>query len=100
MKKKKGTVFSPLCWKRITPEQAEALVRRIVEQDSDDEAAALVALLTCAAYDPDPFNQEGVINRAVKSAYTLTLDCEHKEDGFLLNAIRQAVGDEKGGGDE
>lgn len=84
-------------WKRITPEQAQELTNHIVEQDSDEQASALVALVTCLAFEPDGFHREEVCNRVVKTAYRRSMAYECSEDDFLVRAIRQATGSKKGG---
>ncbi len=75
LSQKQGGVSSALTWRdernavpKLTVERARELVNLILAQDDDEQARALVELVTGIAYDQDHQNRDGLALWSVHAA--------------------------------
>ena len=100
------TACSALTWrdehnavKPLTIERARELVRTILAQDEDEQARALVELVTGIAYDQDHQNRDGLALWSVHAAYSKTMEFSQAAEAFATRAATRRAGEssEEGG---
>ena len=69
-------------FKPLTPEQALALVNRLLAQDDDAQALALVALVGSIAYDKDWARRDNITLQVIDRAYSTTMHFSHNATAF------------------
>ena len=70
----------------LTLDRARRLVRAILKSDDNEEARALVALITGIAYEPDPTKRDGLALFASREAFGLTTEYSRLLDEFATRA--------------
>lgn len=71
---------------KLTIERARELVRRILQSDEDEEARALIELVTGIAYEPDAGWRDGLGLWATHEAYSLTIEFSLAAERFATCA--------------
>jgi hypothetical protein len=71
---------------RLTIERARELVHRILQSDDDEEARALIELVTGIAYEPDAGHRDGLGLCATHEAYSLTMEFSKVAERFATRA--------------
>lgn len=82
---------------KLSIERARELVHRILQNDEDEEARALVELITGIAYEPDAGWRDGLGLWATHEAYSLTTEFSLAAERFATCAAtrRQEGGDSR-----
>lgn len=88
-----GGAASAMTWRdernavpKLTIERARELVHRILQNDEDEEAMALVELVTGIAYDPDAGWRDGLALWTTHAAYSLTTEFSNAAERFATKA--------------
>ena len=71
---------------KLTIERARQLVNVILQGDDDDEARALVELVTGIAYEQDAIDRDGLALWATREAYSLTMQYSLAVEWFATKA--------------
>ncbi|MGI8997628.1 MAG: hypothetical protein ACR2GW_13270 [Pyrinomonadaceae bacterium] len=71
---------------KLTVARARELVRLILAQDDDEQARALVELVSGIGYEPDNIDRDGLALWAIHEAYSLTSECSEAVERFATVA--------------
>ncbi len=71
---------------KLTPERARELVLQILDQDNDEQARALIELVTGIAYDQEHVDRDGCALWATHAAYSKTMEFSIAAERFATKA--------------
>ena len=72
---------------KLTIERARELVNMILQSDEDEEAWALVELVTGIAYEQDAIDRDGLALWVTHEAYSMTMEFSQAVERFATRAV-------------